>query len=259
MRVFAKSFISPKDGNLISEFEDACFPSLDIEDEKDERRFRFSIADGASSGLLSGQWAKVLSEVACDICVPIDDIHAILGAGIEKWVGWRQDYLRKREEQGKPIKWYEEPGLRAGAFATLLAFELNEELSNQWRASAIGDSCMFQVRKGQLISWFPVQQSNSFNSNPALLCSNAANNPDLDITFVQSKGDWQLEDEFYLATDALAQWFLAEFETGQQPWNIFRDLNTSDATQTFEYLIKSLREKKDMRNDDVTLVRITLA
>jgi hypothetical protein len=259
MRVVVESFWLSKGGNQPSEYEDAFFPQLTNGEEKDEKQFRFAVSDGASAGILSGPWARVLAEVACDFDVPVDDPRVILERGSARWSGWLQDYLQAREEQVKPIKWYEEPGLKSGAFATMLVLELNEEPSNEWRAVAIGDSCLFHVRGGQLVISFPVQQSDAFSNNPALLCSISDHNYNQDQDIMQSKGDWQKEDEFYLMTDAIAQWFLTQCEAGQQPWSAFQDLSTSDDSQTFEFLIDSLREKKAMRNDDVTLVRITLA
>jgi hypothetical protein len=259
MQVVVESFWLSKGGNQDSEYEDAFFPPLTKGWQKDGKQFRFAVADGASSGILSGQWARVLTEVACDLDVPVDNAHVILETGFARWTGWLENYLQTRKVQDKPIKWYEEPGLKAGAFSTLLVLEINEEQSNEWRALAIGDSCLFQVRGGQLVIHFPVEQSKAFNNNPALLCSVLDHNDNLDNEIMQSKGEWQIEDEFYLMTDALAQWFLSQCEAGQQPWSNFQDSSTAQVSNTFENWIAYLREQKAMKNDDVTLVRITLA
>jgi hypothetical protein len=259
MRIIVESFWLSKGGNHDSEYEDAFFPPLTSGWQEDGKQFRFAVADGASSGILSGQWARVLTEVACDLDVPIDNPLVILKTGIARWNGWLDNYLQNRKEHDKPIKWYEEPGLKAGAFSTLLVLEINDKQTNEWRAVAIGDSCLFQVRGGQLVIPFPVEQSNAFNNNPALMCSVLDHNDNLRNEITQSKGEWQIEDEFFLMTDAIAQWFLTQYEMGQQPWSAFQDSSTADDSQSFKNWIDSLREQKTMRNDDVTLVRITLA
>jgi hypothetical protein len=71
-------------------------------------------------------------------------------------------------------------------------------------------------------------------------------------------GDWRAEDAFYLATDALSAWFLADNEAGRRPWETLRDLGTADAPLSFADWVRMLRSRGVMRNDDVTLVRLTI-
>lgn len=258
MRTLIKPFYLTKSGNQLSEYEDAFFPFITEENEKEGKKFRFSVADGASAGILSGEWARTLTEVSCLLNIPLDDIHTILETSFSKWNGWLADYFHIRKEKGAPIKWYEEPGLQAGAFATLLALDVSEEQTNRWQVIAVGDSCLFQVRGNQLITTFPIMQSNAFNNNPALICSTAAHNYNLDNKITKLNGEWETGDEFYLMTDAIAQWFLAEYEVGREPWNRIRDLHTTDNSQIFEVLVNRLRENSTMRNDDVTVLHITV-
>jgi len=60
-------------------------------------------------------------------------------------------------------------------------------------------------------------------------------------------------DRFLLLTDALAAYFLQEFEAKRRPWD---DLPLTDAA--LADFIKTRRDKGSLKNDDVTLVEITL-
>ena len=67
-------------------------------------------------------------------------------------------------------------------------------------------------------------------------------------------GSWRLKDIFYLTTDALAQWILAEYEAGRPPWKFLRALGGKQ--KSFEAVIEDLRKSKALRNDDTTLIRV---
>jgi len=259
MRVFVDTFWIPKGGNQFNEWEDAFSPELTT-DEQEREQFRLAISDGASFGMLSGEWARILTQTFCHASMPVADMYAFLEKASTQWKVWVQEYLEARAEQNRPIKWYEEPGLKAGAFATFLGLELTSNLiSGRWQAIAVGDSCLFQVRQDRLIVSFPIQHSTEFNNTPALICSLSPHNDRLDDKITGIGGSLQVDDELYLMTDALAQWFLSAYEMDQRPWQVLRDLNTADQLQTFEELAEHLRQAQVMRNDDVTLVRITVA
>lgn len=257
MECFLEILSLPKGGNDPQDFEDAFYPPLGEEQLKG--RFRAAIADGASSGILSGKWAQVLTEAIYTFDGSIYDLHTIIEIASLKWGEWLQGYLNNREQRNMPIRWYEEPGLKTGAFATLLGLEINEgDGVNEWHAVAIGDSCLFQIRQGQLVKCFPIIQSKAFNNNPILLCSVATSNSELRKKSEITNGEWQKDDVFYLMTDALAQWFLNAFESGQQPWIELNDFNKENQKQTFIEFIDGLRSNRYMRNDDVSLIRISM-
>ena len=58
-------------------------------------------------------------------------------------------------------------------------------------------------------------------------------------------------------TDALAAWFYSEREREQKPWQLLRDLGI-DSRKPFCAWVASLREQRAMKNDDVTLYRISI-
>ena len=71
-------------------------------------------------------------------------------------------------------------------------------------------------------------------------------------------------DVFYLLTDALAEWSLAEHEAGRPPWSLFRSLGEdgesgSKGQESFKTLVAKLRENGGLHNDDTTLLRIEVS
>lgn len=250
-------FRLPKAGNGPEECEDSSWPKTDQEFEGDV--WRLAIADGATDAMLSGEWASGLVESFCTIDTPVEAVEPLLHQAYTVWDAWKARYLKDREEQNRPLRWYEEPGLQAGAFATLLGLRLEGDNSGAWQAIAVGDSCLFQVRRESLVTSFPLTHSMEFGSNPQLISSIPSRNTSIQNAVKHVAGEWQLDDRFYLATDALAHWLLSVSEIGQPPWSILRDLNTYDQYFSFEGLINELRNQHLIKNDDVTLVRIDMA
>ncbi|MBU2009126.1 MAG: protein phosphatase 2C domain-containing protein [Chloroflexi bacterium] len=256
MHVFLSAFWLPKAGNSKNEYEDAFYP-----EKGGERRgnmLRFAVADGASEALLSGEWARILVRA---FCREAETDSCFLGRSTRSWDKWKGTYLSVRQRQGRPIQWFEEPGLQAGAFSTLLGLVLmdsEEESHGRWTAVAVGDSCVFQVRGEALIGKFPMDHSTQFDIQPFLLSSGPAGNRRFPEVLRRSQGDWHRDDRFYLMTDALACWFLRTYEAGDNPWAIPRDLDTRDAPLSFTEWMGELRGKKQLRNDDITLIRIDI-
>jgi len=102
-----------------------------------------------------------------------------------------------------------------------------------------------------------VERSSDFNSRPVLIASNPARNDQAISAIRRVSGTFGSGDAFYLMTDALAQWSLKEDEEGRNPWALLRALDTEDAP-AFDVWIDGLRSTKELRNDDVTVIRIDL-
>ena len=165
------------------------------------------------------------------------------------------------------LPWFAEDKARSGAFAALLTFQIDpveglgtDEATSargtqRWRAVAIGDSCLFQVRDRALHVAFPIDRAEQFNSRPVLLSSNPANNDRVWDAIALREGDGLPGDIFLFATDALSHWILGEAEAGRRPWETLCDLRSHAA---FVELMTRLRESHAMRNDDVTLVRFVM-
>jgi hypothetical protein len=70
--------------------------------------------------------------------------------------------------------------------------------------------------------------------------------------------DWQRGDSFYVATDALAAWFLRTNDSQGRPWEPLRDMDTIDAEMDFTEWVNEQRDMGQMQNDDTTLIRIDM-
>ena len=251
MDIRISTFRTAKEGSSEDENEDAF--CLRHRVDLPGHVHSLAIADGSSQGLLSREWAEVLVRVFChadtetaQICEPL------LNRAYRMWERWKVGYLRCREEQNRPIKWYEEELLGQGAFSTFLGFTLAEQ-EPIWSAVAVGDSCLFQVRGNDVCAAFPITRASDFGNLPMLLCSNRTHNDGLLEEVDHIAGEWRVGDRFYLTTDALAQWFLSEHERGQSPFRA-RFPNSSSGQSAFCDWISRLREEGQLRNDDVTLL-----
>ena len=237
-------FSLTKRGNVDEEYEDAF--------AGDSATGRFAIADGATESSFAGSWARIL----------VREFVTHSGCESLPWATWllplRRRWLTKVGKLSLP--WYAEMKLEQGAFATFLGvvFETDAPERGRWSAVAIGDSCLFQVRKDGHLA-FPVTRSEDFDSFPWLIGSREATGETESEKETRTTGDWQAGDRFYLMTDALAQWYLWQQELGQEPWDaVERVLARPDAKDGFAEWIDELRHAGGLRNDDVTLAAITL-
>jgi len=235
----AHTFSLPKRGNQADEYEDAA--------AADPVSGRFAVADGASESSFAEPWAKLLVE-----------------AHLEAPVRWRRrwrDWLPPLQERwlaavrGKSLPWYAEAKLEQGAFAAFLGLVL-EPAEGRWRAVAVGDSCLFRVSADELCEAFPLEKSSEFGNQPMLLGSRTPCHVIAEERRARYvRGRSQARDRFYLATDALAQWFLKQQEEENRPWEALDDNRTNES---FAAWIEKLRDEGQIRNDDVTLIAIDL-
>jgi len=261
MHVFVKSFRIQKAGNAFEECEDRVYPKVLSgrygENILSKTSLSFAIADGATEGMFSGVWAEILVKTYCRSMNKGAGAFDFLKDAFKAWESWIKDYLNKRERMNRPIQWFEEPGLDAGAFSTLLGVTLEDSgASNikRWRAFAVGDCCLFQIRSNALVYKFPVESSEEFGNRPFLIYSKTKLNEKVLEAFKVAESDCLVGDVFYLMTDALACWFLKEYEANNLPWNSLS--NFIKNIEAFHKWIDRLRDEKSMRNDDVTLVYI---
>ena len=250
----------PKKGNKLTEYEDALYPKESgLYNEK--QTVTIAVSDGASESLLSGQWAELLVRLCCKDSSIFENLDLFIKKACRGWKLWLKCYLRTRERNFKPIKWFEEPGLASGAFASLICMKAadgNDVDKNQWEAISLGDSCLFQVREDKMIISFPVSSSSEFNNRPYLLASNPQKNSRIMMHAQKITGKWKKNDTFFLMTDALAAWFLKQVEDGETPWISILDSETTRYEDSLKELVESLRERGAIRNDDVSVIRLDL-
>jgi hypothetical protein len=219
------AFRLPKRGHGAAEYEDA-FAGMAT---------RFAVADGASESSFAGAWARLLTQAFV--------------RGPVKWPAWLtplQERWASTAVTG-PLPWYAETKFEEGAFATLLGV-VAEPPRRRWRAWAVGDSCVFHVRRNRLMQAFPRIHSGEFDNAPRLVGSRSR-----PPRRERARGAWRDGDRLLLMTDALAQWFLRRVEAGRRPWRIIDRLQ---GDEDFAPWIEKLRDRGELRNDDVTLLTV---
>jgi hypothetical protein len=244
-------FRLPRQGYRLEECQDAS--------AGDAERGRFAIADGAAESPYAALWAHLLVEEFVRQNERLPWWACWLPSLQERWIAAsRLASDGERADGGVP--WYLEPGLIQGAFATFLGLVIEE---NNWHALAVGDSCLFQVRQDELVRAFPIARAADFSNAPWLVGSRTSPGEVPHKNGVQQQGDWQPRDRFWMMTDALAQWFLIQVEAGNKPWLALDPLLSTvggedTAQQAFAAWIEGLRTGRQLRNDDVTLLAISL-
>lgn len=230
IRLAWRTFHAPKAGHTLAEYEDAF--------AGDPKQGRFAIADGASESSFADAWAQLLVKAYVQTPGP--------------WSGWLAEARRhwRLQVQERDMPWYAETKFQEGAFAAMLGIAFQE---NRWKASAVGDCCLFQVRDNALLRAFPMGHSSEFGNRPSLLGSRNRQADQTRARRIHLQGDLHSGDVLFLMTDALAQWFLKQVESDRQPW---KELQAIETEPQFTQFVKGVREANEMRNDDVTLLLI---
>jgi hypothetical protein len=246
-------FHLPKRGERAEDYEDAS--------AADPVRGRFAIADGAAGSSYSALWARLLVEEfvrspKAQPCPWAEWLPAVQ----ERWAST----INTRPAAPK-TPWFVEDRLQQGAFAAFLGLVLDETTtwrgrkSRRWRVLAIGDACLFQVRQSQLYTYLPMARARDFGNTPWLVGSRSVPDRKFNKQAVQKKGDWEYDDRLWLMTDALALWFFQRKEAGHKPWKELDTLLAApDPEQAFADWIEKLRNRQEIRNDDVTLLGVCL-
>ncbi|MCK6685036.1 MAG: protein phosphatase 2C domain-containing protein, partial [Thermoanaerobaculia bacterium] len=241
----------PKDGSSGQEFEDAFYPLIGPDGlELETSSFRIAVADGATEAAFSALWAKMIVRKYCSSAAPGSALASFLPTLQRRWF----THVTRR-----PIAWYLEEKVREGAAAALLGLSLRApeplEPDHRWEATSVGDCIMVQIRADDIVSVFPNMHAADFSQTPFLLSTSPAGSSQLGIHMKTQEGLLQDDDLLFLMTDALGAWFLRSVESGGAPWTMLRELGRRDQDR-FAAWIRDLRATKQMRNDDVTLIRI---
>jgi hypothetical protein len=222
-----RAFSLPKRGHSAAEYEDAFAGNAEAA--------RFALADGASESSFSGEWARLL-------------VEAFVRAPV-RWPAWLLPLQARwaATAVSGPLPWYAEAKFEQGAFATLLGVVV-EPARGRWWAWAVGDSCVFHVRRNRLLQAFPRIHSGEFDNAPRLVGSRGS-----PPRRERARGSWRAGDRLLLMTDALAHWFLRRVEAGRRPW---RPVERLHSEADFAHWIEKHRDSSWLRNDDVTLLAV---
>ncbi len=241
-------FSVPKGGEVKNEDSSAA----------DDRRGRWAVADGASESVYAEEWADILTRAFIDR--PCFKTHRL-----DEWLGPLQSRWL-REARSRPMPWYIEPKVEdQGGFSTFLGVVVErprggkaEERPLRWSAVAVGDCCVFQVRRGEVVVAHPVKRACDFGYTPPLLKTKdeRAEAASRDAAWIHGL-IWRPGDVLLLMTDALAEWFLGRSEADGTAWGeLERFLSAPDPQAAFAGWVEERREAKELRSDDTTLVLI---
>ncbi len=220
----------------------------------DVQRNVAAVADGVSSALFSGPWAAILAEAAV-----ADGPNPREAEAFTAWLRRQRDRWQSSIDTTS-LAWFQKAKLPQGAFSTLLFVRIAADESaragsfggHHITAFAAGDSCLFQVRGGELVRSFPLERPEQFETDPIALGS------------VDLKRDHLLEfafldemcyagDEFVLCTDAVAEWAARGYATGDPPvWSDFWQMSEDDWRSGVVWL----RQERQMRIDDATMLML---
>jgi hypothetical protein len=163
-----------------------------------------------------------------------------------------------RQVRSRILPWYAQAKISEGAFAALAGVHITEAMDGSGAAyfagDAIGDTCVFHIRGQSLLASNPMSQSVEFTSRPFLVSTA----PDFVAGEARCRfqGTLHSEDLLLLATDAFSSWILEEVERGECPFPLIRDLGEPGCVP-FDQLVSDLRSSGRLKNDDVTLLRLT--
>lgn len=251
-RFTARALWVEKAGNPSDAYEDAW--AARAESIPSTRQGCYAVADGATSSSFSREWAQILAKAVVDrrVCPDLTLWEAIS----DSQRSWSSEVDTRR------LPWFAEANARRGAFATLLRLSLMGRRprisphTGSWKAVAIGDTCLFQVREGQLVTTFPIGSHTEFTFSPPLVPSR----PEVMSRHTPqpkwSAGTWLAGDWFLLCTDALAEWILLEHAASRPIWQELVALAGAMETAGFRELVDGLRRDKRIKNDDVTLLSV---
>ncbi|MHA1410022.1 MAG: hypothetical protein ACTSQY_06920 [Candidatus Odinarchaeia archaeon] len=256
MKIFSTSLSIPKRGNQANENEDFFFPWNKITEKK---LAIFSIADGASEGLLSSKWSMLLTVSYSNFNKINFDLLDFLKFSIDCFPVVESKFIQSREKENKPLQWFEQNLLLKGSFSTFLGIRIYENSTGECNLSthAIGDSFLFIIRNDEMILSFPSENLNYFGNRPDLISTKCS-----DVMLIANKMkflDFKILDGdiIYLMTDAVAHWFLKRTKEGKKPWRFF-GLFSDFKSHDFRRYIEKIRELGYIKNDDVTISRLSI-
>ncbi|MGW5866549.1 protein phosphatase 2C domain-containing protein [Streptomyces sp. NPDC055239] len=210
------------------------------------------VCDGASTAFEARCWARLLARGFIE--------HPPLGDSDEELLDWLDAVSTQWSQsiQWQTLNIYEELKADSGSAATLIGLQLTpspqQEATGTWRCLAMGDSCLFQVRDGQLVVAVPIRDSSDFSVHTPLFSTKRDSNLKSIGRRVTEEGTWAEGDIFFLVTDAVAQWFLRVYEQGGTPWD---DLTALDESR-FRSFVHDVQTRRLMRQDDATALMVGL-
>ncbi len=248
-------FHVPKAGSAEEEWEDGA--GLDPGDPATGRNARCIVVDGATEAYDSIRWVGQLVDSFLGI-QPAGGAPSLTARAMDEWFGLMQD----RWVQTAPATFasiFEERKFHEdGSFATLLGCEIHD-LGGQrprWSAVALGDTVLFHVRGARVLAQFPALAAEDFGLNPDGVFTQPSARDRMRARLGHADGSLAVGDRLFLATDAVAEWMVRAGRSDAD--RLWRTLGRLDHPALFRRLVADRRRAGEMKNDDVTLMRVEI-
>ena len=263
MQIQMVTFSEAKEGNAPGEWQDGACGGVVSDGTAAPRRARFVVLDGATGAYDAVRWVDQLvrsfAPQAGGSAGP-----RLEPAAMRAWfAGMQQQWAADVPHFDSIIE--ERKFAEVGSFATLLGFEIDglDGTEPRWRAVALGDTVLFQVRAGRLIAEFPPMGPDDFGTLPDGVHTSPASLDRMTERLRFDGGVLEAGDFLFAATDAMAQWILRAIERGERDEpKVWDALTTLAHPDVFARLVQDQRREQDgakrMKNDDVTLMRLRL-
>ena len=224
---------------------------------------RAAVCDGASRAFASGRWAALLARAFLATELDGSQGEETVGEGarvLDGWLSESRGLWAEQTAQGADVPVYIRGALARGSAATFVGVDTRDVSSRhpgagpllEYRAFAVGDSCLFHLREGHPTALFPLDRPDQFDTHPSLVPTRAEALQSLARVLRCTSGACGPHDVLLLLTDALAQWALeAAAEPGSGVWRFLEHAGEDE----FGVRVRELRAARAMKEDDVSLVR----
>jgi hypothetical protein len=175
---------------------------------------------------------------------------------MDGWFGLMQDWWAQNAPRTFATVFEERKFRDDGSFATLLGCEI-AGLGGprpRWSAVALGDTVLFHVRGRRLLAQFPALSSEDFGLNPDGVFTQPSTRDRMRAALEHADGSLVVGDRLFLATDAIAEWIVRTDRSDAEL--LWRALGALDHPARFRRLVADCRRAGEMKNDDVTLMRV---
>lgn len=221
---------------------------------------RAAVADGVSSAIFSGRWARILTKHVVADPPDMEDVDSLVD-----WLEHCRSLWLKEINPAK-LPWNQRSKLQqvGGAFSTLLWIEVqpldndadSESAVKRYHVTctAIGDCNLFSYRNGEYRDSFPMESSAQFDEDPLSICSvNLGRDNTLQFQMWETECD--AGDEFVLCSDAI----------GKMAWDRIENDSPLDFRPAWQQTeddwlaeIEANRSARRMRRDDTTLMLLRI-
>ncbi len=215
----------------------------------DLQRGRFAMADGVAGSPAAALWGDLLTDTFVHSRKPQP-------APWSAWLPPLQLHWSAAVAEEAPLP--ADPRQEAlAAFLGLVVHRAGWLDRRRWEAVAVGDACLFQVRRGVLHRSFPLTRPGDFQAAPVHLGARTSFEPLLRKQEVRAEGDWAAGDEFWVMNRALAKWFVRQVGEWQRPWEVMGTWIDRHGAG-FATWVDERRAARELEGGDVTLMAVCL-